>query len=438
MHEEISMTPMQPPRSMAVCILGMHRSGTSTISRAINLLGAYLGDDKDIMPPEVDNPEGFWERNDIVAIHDQLLSALHLRWDTPIPLIDGWHRSSCAEPFCKQLREIVRTAFAGRPLWAWKDPRTCILIDFWKELVVEADAELVVLFAVRNPLDVAASLRKRSGFAAGKSFGIWFAYNLTALRALRGIRTAFISYDRLLERGEEELRRCAVVLNIAWPDDNAKLKSALDSFLRPDLRHSKSCDADLEGVPLPVRRLFRIITAALERPDPVNDSFFEEIDALHQEFGDFAELFRADIEARFDGDQTIASLQSEMSERDKQLLAKMETLQEANEWQTGQRDTWEQKANDLVKQNSELTAWMQKLQEANEWQTGQRDTWEQKANDLVKQNSELTAGMQKLKEANEWQMEQLAISHAYFNKLEGCRTFSLLKFLGLLPGKKET
>jgi hypothetical protein len=161
---------------------------------------------------------------------------------------------------------------------------------------------------------------KRNGFSAGKSFGIWFAYNLIALRALRGIRTAFISYDRLLERGEEELRRCSAVLNIAWPDDNADLKRSLDSFLRPDLRHSKSQDADLEGAPIPVQRLFRIITAALERTDPVTDSFFEEIDDLHQEFLGFVELFRADIEARFDDDQTIASLQREMSERDKQQI----------------------------------------------------------------------------------------------------------------------
>jgi len=34
---------MSERKSRAICILGMHRSGTSAITRAVNLLGAYLG-----------------------------------------------------------------------------------------------------------------------------------------------------------------------------------------------------------------------------------------------------------------------------------------------------------------------------------------------------------------------------------------------------------
>ncbi len=45
----------------AICILGMHRSGTSTVTRAVNLLGAYLGQNADLMPPTLDNPEGYWK-----------------------------------------------------------------------------------------------------------------------------------------------------------------------------------------------------------------------------------------------------------------------------------------------------------------------------------------------------------------------------------------
>jgi hypothetical protein len=54
---------------MAICILGMHRSGTSVTARAINLLGAYLGEEKDLMPHNPYNPEGFWERQDIYDLH---------------------------------------------------------------------------------------------------------------------------------------------------------------------------------------------------------------------------------------------------------------------------------------------------------------------------------------------------------------------------------
>ena len=48
-----------------ICILGMHRSGTSTVARAVNLLGVSLGEDAKMMPPSPDNPEGYWEHVEI-------------------------------------------------------------------------------------------------------------------------------------------------------------------------------------------------------------------------------------------------------------------------------------------------------------------------------------------------------------------------------------
>ena len=42
-------------------VVGMHRSGTSIVSRLLNLLGAHLGPEDDLMPPKPDNPTGFWE-----------------------------------------------------------------------------------------------------------------------------------------------------------------------------------------------------------------------------------------------------------------------------------------------------------------------------------------------------------------------------------------
>lgn len=44
-------------KSKAICIIGMHRSGTSAITHAVNLLGAHLGEKADMMPPSPDNPE---------------------------------------------------------------------------------------------------------------------------------------------------------------------------------------------------------------------------------------------------------------------------------------------------------------------------------------------------------------------------------------------
>ncbi|MCK4830826.1 hypothetical protein KA005_84725, partial [bacterium] len=169
--------------SKAIRILGMHRSGTSAITRAVNLLGVYLGEGKDIMAAGSDNPAGFWERNDIVELHDRILKPFKKSWGTALPLPDNWHLSKEMMPFRNELFELVKKDFGDKTIWAWKDPRTSILLDIWKDVLNELDIELNCVLVTRNPLDSAKSLEKRNGFSYDKSFGIWLNYNLTALQA---------------------------------------------------------------------------------------------------------------------------------------------------------------------------------------------------------------------------------------------------------------
>ena len=60
-------------------VLGMHRSGTSAMTGALQLVGAHPGDD--LMPPSPDeNPLGYFEDRGIVAIHDAVLAAAGRSW----------------------------------------------------------------------------------------------------------------------------------------------------------------------------------------------------------------------------------------------------------------------------------------------------------------------------------------------------------------------
>ena len=57
--------------SSILIILGMHRSGTSCITRIFNLLGVTLGEE--LLDPASDNPKGFWENWYLVQINKQIL-----------------------------------------------------------------------------------------------------------------------------------------------------------------------------------------------------------------------------------------------------------------------------------------------------------------------------------------------------------------------------
>jgi len=58
-----------------VCVLGMHRSGTSLVARVLNVLGLDLGPEDHLMRFSEDNPAGHWESRPIKEINDETLRA---------------------------------------------------------------------------------------------------------------------------------------------------------------------------------------------------------------------------------------------------------------------------------------------------------------------------------------------------------------------------
>lgn len=332
--------------SRSICILGMHRSGTSTVSRAINLLGAYLGEDHELGQAAPDNPEGFWERLDIVTVHDRLLADLRQRWDSAISLPEGWHRAPQISLYREKLRSIVSDAFSGRPLWAWKDPRTCILLPLWRDILADVSAEMAVVYVIRNPADVANSLSKRNNFPIERSYGIWLNYNLSALKELAGEPLVFISYDNLLDDPENQMRRLAQRLSIPWPADETILKAEVASFLRKDLRHSKSTDAALRGAPQLVNDLHSLLVSVAEDRLTVDATFFAKVTTIANNYRERSEPFRWDTEGHFQNEsfiipslgaeadklqRTVDQLHEVVAQRDLQLTELDQQLAERNQ-----------------------------------------------------------------------------------------------------------
>ena len=181
----------------------MHRSGTSFVTRAVNFLGAYVGEEADLIPAEDSNPVGFWERRDVVDFHERLMHKLRIEWDVRIPLPMGWHLAEDIKPFRHELKELIRRDFSNYNLWAWKDPRTSVLLDVWKVVLAELDVELSCLYVMRNPLDVVRSFERKKCFIPDWILGVWFNYNLAALNSSSDVPRVFISYDKFMRNWHE-------------------------------------------------------------------------------------------------------------------------------------------------------------------------------------------------------------------------------------------
>ncbi|WP_456399496.1 sulfotransferase [Persephonella sp.] len=149
----------QPP----VIIIGMHRSGTSLLSRVLEKTGIFMGTKKD------ENNEALF----FLKFNDWVLKQANATWDNPYnyTLADEDFKNlmtGLAKKYIKSLRRIEYLGFKRslkyRSLeeidfpWGWKDPRNTFTLDIW--LKVFPNAKIIHIY--RNPIDVAESLRRRT------------------------------------------------------------------------------------------------------------------------------------------------------------------------------------------------------------------------------------------------------------------------------------
>ena len=224
---------------VALLVLGMHRSGTSALTRVLNLLGVALGDD--LMPPGDDNPLGFWEHQGIVSVHDALLGALDRRWDDPRPMPEGWLDSEAAHAAGEAIAAIVQRDFAGVSLWAVKDPRLCRLMPLWRRVLADLAIEPRVLLVSRHPQEVAGSLLRRDGLPIAIGELLWARYLLEAVRGSEGCRRGMVAYDELLADWQGALDRINRGLATQLIADTPQARD-IDAFLTPQLRHHRTTE----------------------------------------------------------------------------------------------------------------------------------------------------------------------------------------------------
>src|SRR5260370_25495880 len=112
----------------------MHRSGTSLVTRLVNLLGVYLGPAERMLEPRPDNPKGFWEHQEINDINDELFARFGGSYFSPPDFPIGWQDSPKLQDLRERASKLFAEEFANVPSWGWKDPRTLLTPAFWRRM----------------------------------------------------------------------------------------------------------------------------------------------------------------------------------------------------------------------------------------------------------------------------------------------------------------
>ncbi len=220
--------------SQIICILGMHRSGTSLIAGLLNLLGVYLGPEEHIMRPAEDNPKGFWEHDLLTALNDEILARLGGSWHEPPIFPSGWESSPQLADLRQRARAILQEDFGTAELWGWKDPRTCLTLPFWQKLL----PSLQYVICLRNPVDVARSLERRDDFSFEKGIGLWLNYVKSMLEHTSRQPRFFIFYEDVMDNWQRQVKRLVQFLGKPELTERAGVQKAIEEFIDEELQHS--------------------------------------------------------------------------------------------------------------------------------------------------------------------------------------------------------
>jgi hypothetical protein len=217
---------------LSVLVLGMHRSGTSAVAGLLAAAGLNAGRQDGSSSIRLENPDGFFERDDVVAYDERLLAALGWTWDTPdaLPL--------SRPPDLADLVEEGRRLFEADALdggtWLAKDPRMSLLLPWWRRILLD---RVVAVVCLRDAAEVSWSLAVRDGFPHELGLSLWAAYHRHLAAGLNGLPTVAIDYGALTERPlelVEKLLGALETLGVSAAHD----RDAAVAAVRPELRRS--------------------------------------------------------------------------------------------------------------------------------------------------------------------------------------------------------
>ncbi len=314
-------------------VVGPHRSGTSTVARALECLGAV--NSPNLMRPDEANPKGYYEDYDIYLYNDRLLlPALHRIWSSITPV--DWTVLNKSERFAleAQALEVVQRNYPiSQPISVLKEPRITSLLPFWIPVLQKAGFEVKMVGAVRDPLSVARSLQVRHGFSLTHGSMLYLTMWLEVLGKAKQAPLSFIAFEDVLDEPDQALRHLAAHLHVALPADFAnRVADFAASHVEHGLCHRRVDQVEFDRETHLPRAAVDLYSDLLEathsknsdKPGKIATTIRRSIGDLNPLLGDFDRVFEGLVKER----ETAAELGSLRAA----LAQEQKTVVERTEW----------------------------------------------------------------------------------------------------------
>lgn len=237
------------------------------VARLLQACGLFLGPEKELGFDST-NGEPHWENVKFVALNDEILNRLGGSWHNPPKFCAGWERTPEVAPLMSPAKKLIERLGVRRP-WGWKDPRNSITLPFWQQLV----PDLKVVICVRNPLEVAHSIRVRGDFVAISIFQLWQSYYRELLSAIPPQQRVVTHYQSYFQDPVAELKRVTRAIGMHVSTDRV---TGICSHVSRDLRHHRVETSELAAINVPQEVLAEYLSLCREAgPIYQHDDEFE-------------------------------------------------------------------------------------------------------------------------------------------------------------------
>ena len=118
-----------------------------------------------------------------------------------------------------------------------KDPRMCHTLSFWREAL---PAPMAAVFVLRDPLQVARSLKTRDGLPISLGLSLWDHATRSAALSLEGLPTLVLRYDQMLSEPLEGTTKIVEFLDQLGVRVSSDAEKRAAAWFDPGLQHQRS------------------------------------------------------------------------------------------------------------------------------------------------------------------------------------------------------
>ena len=205
------------------------------LTRALSIAGLALP--QNMLGPNRDNPEGFWEPRAVVALNDELLALCHQDWTSLGTITAAQLTGEDLASLRLTARKILENDYGDAPAFVIKDPRMARLMPFWKRVLDDMEVVTRYVCCIRHPLEVARSLAQRDGLDLLHCMRMWTDHVMAAELASFGSKRAIVHFDAFMKDPVGNIERIIAELELACEPLSVATSAAIGNVVRPELYH---------------------------------------------------------------------------------------------------------------------------------------------------------------------------------------------------------